>query len=466
MNASNYMVRILRVLLVLACVSLPGVVWAEPDATIFRIFMLDGSVFVSYGEFVKLDDNVIFSMPAGGPPDQPRLQVAMVKTDLVDWPRTDRYAVSARYKRYAETRGEEDYLRLSNDVADVLNTIALTTDRPHALAIAERARQTVAAWPQTHFGYRQNDIREIVSLLDQAISSLRAVAGGNPFELSLVAMAAPPDVEPVLGMPNVKEQLDQMMRLASITTAPTERMAVLQGALALVTEAAPRMSAADVTAYRSEVEGAIREEVAVDKRYTDLSRRSLDQATRAAQRADSPEIERIVARVREEDGRMGQKRPQTVEALNASLQAKLTDSRRLRLLRDQWALRRDTYRQYQRSVGSSLLLLVKSTASLRAIRTLDGPHPDQLVLLRSQLSGGAERLERMRTPDYLRDVHERLVGAWRFAENAVRARFDAVSRADATAAWEASSSAAGALMMLARVQQDLTALLSPPELPQ
>jgi hypothetical protein len=170
--------------------------------------------------------------------------------------------------------------------------------------------------------------------------------------------------------------------------------------------------------------------------------------------------------VRDEDSRLGQKRPQTVEALNASLQGKLADSRRLRLLRDQWSLRRDTYRQYQSSVGPSMLTLVKSTASLRAIRTLDGPDPEQLVLLKSQLSGGADRLERMRTPEYLRDVHERLVGAWRFAENAVRARFDAVSRADATAAWEASSSAAGALMMLARVQQDLTNLLTPPRLQQ
>jgi hypothetical protein len=460
----NCMVRLLRALIVASFLLLPGLVSAEPDATIFRIFMLDGSVFVSYGEFVKLDDNVIFSMPVGGSPDQPRLQVAMVKTNLVDWPKTDRYAVSARYKRYAETRGEEDYLRLSNEVADVLNTIALTTDRQQALAIAERARRTVAAWPETHFGYRQNDIRDIVSLLDQAISSLRAVGGGNPFELSLVAMAAPPALEPVLGMPTVKEQIDQMMHLASVTTAPTERMALLQGALALVTEAAPRLSAADAEKYRSDVEGAIREEVAIDKRYSDLSRKFLDQADRAAQRADSPSIERIVTKVREEDARLGQKRPHTVEALNASLQGKLADSRRLRLLRDQWTLRRDSYRQYQSSVGSSLLLLVKSTASLRAIRTLDGPNPEQLVLLKSQLSGGADRLERMRTPEYLRDVHERLVGAWRFAENAVRARFDAVSRADSNAAWEASSSAAGALMMLARVQQDLTNLLSPPRL--
>ena len=239
-------------------------------------------------------------------------------------------------------------------------------------------------------------------------------------------------------------------------------MALLQGALATVAEAAPSLTAADASFYRNEVERAIRNELDVDRQYTNLSRRLLDQASRAAQSADGPAIERIVARVPQEDKKLGQKRPQIVEALNTSLQGKLADSRQLRLLRDQWALRRDSYRQYQRSVGSSMVVLAKSTASLRAIRSLDGPSPEQLLGLKSQLSGGADRLSRMRTPEYLRDVHERLVGAWRFAENAVRARYDAISRADSTAAWEASSSAAGALMMLARVQQDLTTLLTPP----
>ena len=239
-------------------------------------------------------------------------------------------------------------------------------------------------------------------------------------------------------------------------------MAVLQGALGLVAEAAPSLPAAEASSYRTEVERAIRNELDVD-RHTNLSRRLLDQASRAAQRADGPAIERIVARVPQEDKKLGQKRSQMVEALNTSLQAKLADSRRLRLLRDQWALRRDTYRQHQRSVGSSLMLLVKSTASLRAIRTLDGPSPEQLLTLRSQLSGGADRLERMRTPVSTRGAREigRRLALCR--ERRAR-RFEAISRADSTAAWEASSSAAGALMMLARVQQDLTTLLAPPRL--
>jgi hypothetical protein len=147
-----------------------------------------------------------------------------------------------------------------------------------------------------------------------------------------------------------------------------------------------------------------------------------------------------------------------------SLQTRLGDARNLRLRRDQWALRRAAYSQYQRRVNSAITLLSRATVALESIRTLDGPAPDKLILLRTQLSGGALRLERMTTPEYLRDLHQRLIGTWRFAENAVNARYNAVSKADSSSAWEASSAAAGALMMLTRVQQDLQTLLDEPRL--
>jgi hypothetical protein len=122
------------------------------EATLFRLFLLDGSVLVSYGEFARVDDRVIFSMPVGGRPDEPRLQVATVRATLVDWPRTDRYAASTRYQRYAQTRGEEDFHILSNEVALALNDIALSSNRQSALALAEKVRRSVAEWPQAHYG--------------------------------------------------------------------------------------------------------------------------------------------------------------------------------------------------------------------------------------------------------------------------------------------------------------------------
>jgi hypothetical protein len=88
-----------------------------------------------------------------------------------------------------------------------------------------------------------------------------------------------------------------------------------------------------------------------------------------------------------------------------------------------------------------------------------------LLELRARLRGGVERLQRVNAPSDLQTTHGLLVGAWRFAESAAAARFEAVRSADVATAWEASSAAAGALLLLSRVQQEIRALLEPPSLP-
>ncbi|PYR65267.1 MAG: hypothetical protein DMF88_20480, partial [Acidobacteria bacterium] len=165
-----------------------------------------------------------------------------------------------------------------------------------------------------------------------------------------------------------------------------------------------------------------------------------------------------------DDARLGSRRPEVVQALSTALQVQLDDARRLRLLRDQWQIHRASYRNYQRAVGSQLLQLVKMQPSLDAIRRLAGPSPDALVTLRSRLAGGADRLQRLTVPEELRTTHELLVSAWRFAESAVDIRYTAVSSGDVAVAWQASSSAAGAILMVTRVQHDIKALLEPPRL--
>jgi len=175
-------------------------------------------------------------------------------------------------------------------------------------------------------------------------------------------------------------------------------------------------------------------------------------------------VERIISQVAKEDKNLGQRRPEVVQALDASLQLQLDNARRLRLLRDRWQIRRTSYRQYQRTINSQLLQLVKIQPSLDAIRRLNGPPATTLVSLRSRLDGGADRLQRVTVPDYLRATHELLVSAWRFAETAVDIRYDAVSSGNVTIAWQASSSAAGALLMVERVQHEIRALLEPPRL--
>ena len=174
--------------------------------------------------------------------------------------------------------------------------------------------------------------------------------------------------------------------------------------------------------------------------------------------------ERVINRVAKEDAQLGRRRPEVMQALDASLQLQLDNARRLRLLRDRWQIRRTTYRQYQRTINSQLLQLVKIQPSLDAIRRLTGPPPTTLVTLRSRLAGGADRLQRVTVPDYLRPTHELLVSAWRFAETAVDIRYDAVSSGNVNIALQASSSAAGALLMVDKVQREIRALFEPPRL--
>ena len=437
---------------------------AASDATLFRLFLTDGSTVVSFGEYARVGDRVIFSMPAGGSAEQPRLHVVTLPAHAIDWQRTDRYAVSARARHYAETRGEADFLRLTNDVARVLNEVALSTDRSRALAYAEQARRTLMDWPATHFGYRVHDVREIAMLLDESISDLRASLGISSFDLALVASPADAPLEPLLGVPGFREQLDQVLRVARVVERAADRMALLQTAVVMLAEAGGAIPAAEAAAMRRSIDTQIREEQEVDARYGELSRRLMATATRAASRARIRDVERVLNVIPREDARLGRRRPDAVDALRASVQAQLEAARRLQLLRDQWTIRRSLYREYSKGVGSQLLQLVKTQPALEAIRHLDGPSPRTVVNLRARLAGGAERLARVQPPRDLRAAHDLLIGAWRFAENAVNGRYDAIHSGSLATAREASSAAAGALMMLSRAQQEIRALLEPPQL--
>jgi hypothetical protein len=447
----------------LCCVAAPGAATAASDAMLFRLFLTDGTSVVSYGEFARVDDRVVFSMVIGGDAE-PRLHAATLPASAIDWARTDQHAASTRYQWYAQTRGEEDFLRMSNGVAGVLNDVLLTTDRARALQVAQQARATLAEWPREHYGYRQQDVREILSFLDEVISDLRAASGMTSFNVALVA--APPDIilEPRATMPSLREQVDQAFRVAPLTERPSERVALFQTALRLLDEAGAVIPPADAAELRRLAETRIREEQVIDAQYGDLARRLMTAATRGAARARIGDVERVLDQVSREDARLGRRRPEIVQALHASVQAQLDAARQLRLRRDQWAIRLSLYRDYQRSVGGQLLQLVRSQPALEAIRRLDGPTPDALMTLQAKLRGGAERLDRIRPPGDLRITHDLLVGAWRFAENAVNGRYQAARAANVTTAWEASSAAAGALLLLSRVQQEIRELLEPPQL--
>lgn len=245
---------------------------ASAQDLLLRLFLADGTSVVSYGEYARFEDRVVFSMVTGGDAE-PRLHVATLPADAIDWARTDQHATSTQYQHYVQTRAEDDFQCLSDDVASVLGDVLLTADRGRAIEVAQQARATLAEWPRQHYGYRQRDIREILAFLDEVISDLRAAAGMTSFEVVLVAMAADIALEPMAAMPSAREQIDQVLRVASRTERPSERVALLQTALLLLDEAGATIGVSDGAALRRIAEGQIREEQAIDAKYTRLARR-------------------------------------------------------------------------------------------------------------------------------------------------------------------------------------------------
>ena len=449
------------VLALILCVAGAARAHAADDGLLFRVFLTDGSSLVTYGEFARVGDQVVLSVPVGGTQKDPRLQAVSLTASRVDWDKTERHAASTRYQRYVATRAEADYQLLTEAVAAVLNNIAQSTDRASALAAAERARQMLNEWPRSHYGYRQQDVQEIVSLLNSAISRLQGGSTTAPFQIALVSAPAM-SLDPLATMPSPREQLEQLLRIARITTDVRDRVALLRSALNLV--ATPGVAGTDSSRLRRTIEDQLKRESAIDLRYDRLSRDMLARASRAATDAKIRDVERILERIPKEDARLGGQRPEVVQALSATVQSQLDKARVLRLLRDQWQSRLVLFREYQRTVGFEMVQLAKARQSLEAIKKLEGPPPDRLESLNRILRGGATRLDRFLVPEYLRNTHELVVGAWRFAETAAAARMRAITTGEIAQAWEASSAAAGALMMLSRAQKELLILTEPPKL--
>ena len=444
------------------CVLAAGRVFAADEPMLLRVFLKDGTSIVTYGEYSRVDDTVVVSVPVGGTPSEPRLHVVSIPASRVDWDKTERHAASARYQRFVATRAEKDYQQLTESVAAVLGTIAQATDRASALKSAEQARKMLLDWPRTHYGYRQQDVQEIVGVLDSAIARLNGNGPLKPFDSALVTAAEPPREAPPT-MPSTRQQLDQLLAIARVSSDPAERVALLRSALALL-KTPGVVAAADASRLLRVIEEQINREAVIDQRYSRLGKDLLTRSTKAAAEARISEVQRQLERIPKEDARLGRQRPEMVQALTISVQEQLDKARHLRLLRDQWQSRQAIYREYQRNVGTEMLQLAKARAALESIRSLEGPSHDQLTTMQRTFSGGATRLDRLRVPDYLRSTHELIVGAWRFAEAAAAARLRAVSSGELATAWEASSAAAGALMMLSRAQKEIRTLIEPPKL--
>lgn len=430
------------------------------DSILYRLFLRDGTSIVSYGEFARVADRVVLSIPVGDPAASPNLQLISIPDTSVDWERTDRYSDAVRAKRYGETRGESDFAMLSARVTEALNQIALTSDPARRLAMAVEARGNLARWPFQNFGYRAADVSQLVSMLDEVISELRVAAGQSSFDVSLVANITVSNPEELLPAPGFRETMEQAFVAAAATPEPTERISLLDAVASALRE--PARTGGWAAALRLRVSSDLATELRINKSYSDLSSWALASASSRAARGDVTGVQTLVQSILKADDRLGRRRPQETSALLQALDLRLDEARRTRLAHDAWILRLDSFKAYRSAIAPALAEMRASTVSLESIRQLAGPEPRLLPRLEQRFVMARQQLAAITPPAELQPVHALYTSAFQMATRAASSRRTAVSSGEMSLAWEASSAAAGALLLFQNAGEELNRLTTPP----
>jgi hypothetical protein len=454
------------VLAAAAVISIPSAAAAAADeATLLRVFLTDGTSLVSYGEPAKVNDRVVFSMPTAITPNPP-LQLVNLPASRVDWDRTSRYAATARASHYIQTQAENDYASLSNDVASTLNEVSSTAEPSQRLAIVQRARQTLADWPQTHFNYRAAEVRQMLGMLDDAIADLQASRSPGRFALTLSAFSDPPTiVEPLLPPPlSPREAIEQVLTAARTVDMSADRTSLLATAVAAIDLNKSSLPTAWATAARVEATAEIAKEVRLDRSYRTLTAQMMTLASRRARAADVRGLERVVRAINQRDAALGAKRPDAVQSLIAAVEAKLDAARQLQLARDRYALRAPALMEYRVAMRIPIGLFAQLRAPLESVKALSGSAPSTLTSVQRTVARILALAAAIAPPEELASAHALLISAVQLAGNAVEIRREATMASNMARAWDASSAAAGALMLGARARSDIQALLKPPQL--
>ena len=442
----------------------PSIASAQPvSRVLFRVFLTDGRVLSSYGEWARLDERVIFSMPTQLTRDPVELQLVTIPSQRVDWPRTEQYAESVRAAAYAATRGDIDFTAFSSEVAKVLNDVAKVEDKASRLRMAERARQKLADWPAAHYGYRNTEVRDALGVLDEVIAQLRVAAGITSFDLSLSASAPltePPP--PPLPPPTDAELVEQFVAAASIADSPVERIGLLRTVMRLIDRAIGLLPAEWATRMRRTVSGDLDREQRTEQAYNDLRTRSLEEATRLATRGRAADLERLREKVKDEDRRLGGQRAGDIAALLATIDLQTTTVIANREARRQYDKRAPVFRRYRRSTNSAFKVFNDAALALAQVRAMSGPPVNTIGPLARRLASASRGFQKVKAPDELASTHAIISSAWELAQNAFTMRVQAVSSNNIDTAQRASSAAAGALMLYQRARADQLNAMEPP----
>jgi hypothetical protein len=255
-----------------------------------------------------------------------------------------------------------------------------------------------------------------------------------------------------------------VLAAARIVDSPVERTSLLSTALIGIERDKAVLPSKWLVDTRAETEAALREEARLDQSYKSMTAALLAVATRRVKAADVRSLEGLIAEVYRQDELLGRRRPDAVAALVGAIEEKLDAARRLQLARDRWAMRQGAFRQYHLAISRPIDLFARLTPALENIKSLAGSSPAALTTIDRVVAQILKLSAAIVPPDEFSAAHALLVSAVEMAGNAARIRREATLAGDIARAWDASSAAAGALMLGGRARADIQTLVRPPQL--
>jgi hypothetical protein len=429
----------------------------DADA-IFRVYLKSGQALPAYGESALVGDRVVFTLLLGASPTPTSMQLMSLPAANVDLDRTRRYANTIRAKHYAATRGELDYAAMSQEVQRTLGQLPAVQDPRKRLEMALEAKRRLMSWAEGTYGYRAADVRVLTNLFDEVINELRAAAGEKQFSLDLRVGQSDFEPEPLLRPPTLRECIELALAAAMATDTADDRLAVLN---AVVAAAGDDPAVADL---RARVTRELGDESRTTAAYESMVNEVRTQADAARRKGDAAGIEAAIATLETRDRELGGRKPPTVTALATELNAMLEATRTYRAKVDRYMLVRGSLLAYERRVRPTMSGFDGLLPVLVSLRDTRYTSYERLERTSARLATLQASLAGVEPPEDLVDVHASLASAMQMADHAVARRKRGISTANTSYDTEASTAAAGALMLAQLAREQLVVRLYPPKI--
>lgn len=450
----------------LAVVLLCRLAHADDPTAWSRVYLADGQVLVTWGEHTRVDDQVVLQLPISIPAGaEPETRVVTVPATQIDWARTDAWLADVRRARAKQNDAERAYTVFTDDIAAELSDVARASDPAERIRRLEAIRARVKAWPAAHDGYRAEDVAQTLSVIDDILNGMRAAAGQQSFSLALSTGPAvtPPPTTPEAAPPSTQDVVQQALLLAPRVSA-TERLPLLES-VSLLLARAEGVDRDWLARTRRDVSRQVAAERRVITAYVRLREWLVSRASSLLASADVRGLLRLRQQVEQRDRKLKQQRPDDVAALLATLDAQVEAARAHRLALDRWMSRRPVLERYATAVRRHVVVDSPLMRALDDVKALAGPDAAMLTRAEGQLAGARVESDVLVVPEEARPIHQVWVASHQLASRALQTRRTAIARADVALAWEASSAAAGALMLFQQIRDDLDALVRRPAPP-